>query len=131
MVYWFRGAPPRGAKLESNMATEKVSKTTKQAKPATPLPKLGFSVTRSEIVSADWRGKPLTEALSNDEKREIVRRAEAYPRLEAERAELVAALRGVMEKFVGDRGAHNLLGADAGGKEADAARALLARLGAE
>ena len=51
-----------------------------------------------------------------------------YPRLEAEHAELVAALRNVMAGFVGDRGAHNLLGTEAG-KHADEARALLAKLG--
>jgi len=51
----------------------------------------------------------------------IVAACNAYPRL-------VAALRGVMTEFVGDRGAHNLLGCDAG-VVADYARALLRELG--
>ena len=52
-------------------------------RPATPLPKLAFSVTSAEIVSADWRGRPLTEKLSRDEQREVIRRANAYPELVA------------------------------------------------
>jgi hypothetical protein len=49
--------------------------------PATPLPKLAFSVTAAEIVSADWRGQPPSEKLTRDEQREVIRRANAYPKL--------------------------------------------------
>ena len=74
-------------------------------KPATPLPK----------------GRQIPRSFYN----EVVRQRDL---LLAERAQLVAALHNVMAGFVGDRGAHNMLGTEAG-KHADEARALLAKLG--
>ena len=49
--------------------------------PATPLPSIAFSPVSGELCSREWRGKPLSERLTNDEKREVMRRANVYPRL--------------------------------------------------
>lgn len=128
-------------------------------KPATPLPWItgnGTKGARANVYTATDNTAALATATHHHGTQEqfqnaayIVAACNAYPQLvadlatEQERAEhyrtawqqaeqdrtrLIEALRNVMVDFVGDRGAHNLLGTDAG-KHADAARALLAKLG--
>ena len=101
--------------------------TIKPATPLPPLPPLAVDWKDASVSLFTLGGNPDTIlARSGDSTKgklfeEVARRCNAYP-------ELVAALRNVMAGFVGDRGAHNLLGTDAG-KHADDARALLAKLG--
>lgn len=103
-------------------------------KPATPLP---WTLSSEHVSNPNWHPTSLFSFdrliarvdLTNGPSGEdgaanaayIVAACNAFP-------ELVAALRNVMAGFVGDRGARNLLGTDAG-KHADEARALLAKLG--
>ena len=91
-------------------------------KPATPLPWKIVSERANEGMTApvesEVRGDNRQVAvrlgrLYNDSQKAdaayIVTACNAYPRLLAEREELVKVLRNVMDGFVGDRGAHNLL----------------------
>ena len=102
-------------------------------KPATPLPGKIVSERANEgmgaPVESEVRGENRQVAvrlgrLYNDSQKEdaayIVAACNAYP-------ELVAALRGLMVEFVGDRNAENCLGG--AGVAADQARAILAKLG--